>query len=153
MQKEFVNTVNKLIIDQYYENQNEIRDFFDRTTMNEYVALKEISNHCPGDKIYLKDLADAMQISYQKLSETIAPLSDKGYVTWTHDGHGENGTYLIITQDGLDLLESQEAYLKDFYSRVIQIYGKDKLFQLLSLIKELQDVVKEQTGGKNNGQK
>ncbi|MGM9946669.1 hypothetical protein [Floccifex sp.] len=140
MSKQITDQVTQLIIDQYYENRNVIRDFFDRTSMNEYVALKKISNGT-NEKIYLKDLASSMQISYKYLASIISNLRDKGYVKWSFDGNGQDGTYITITEDGLHLLSTQEEYLNDFCQRAIKEFGKEKSLLLLSLIHEFQQML------------
>ena len=142
----FIEKFDDLVIEQYYENKNTIRDFFERTSMNEYVALKEISKHHNDEKIYLKDLAKTMQISYQALAQIIRNLKDKGYVNWTYDGDGKEGTYIEISEDGLNLLSSQKEFLKQYYSKILKVFGKDKLFQILSLLNELQMVMHENRG-------
>ncbi|MGM9889303.1 MAG: MarR family winged helix-turn-helix transcriptional regulator [Floccifex porci] len=146
MSDNFIEKFDDLVIEQYYENKNTIRDFFERTSMNEYVALKEISKHHNDEKIYLKDLAKTMQISYQALAQIIRNLKDKGYVNWTYDGDGKEGTYIEISEDGLNLLSSQKEFLKQYYSKILKVFGKDKLFQLLSLLHELQMVMHESRG-------
>lgn len=146
MSDNFIEKFDDLVIEQYYENKNTIRDFFERTSMNEYVALKEISKHQNDEKIYLKDLAKTMQISYQALAQIIRNLKDKGYVNWTYDGDGKEGTYIEISEDGLNLLSSQKEFLKQYYSKILKVFGKDKLFQLLSLLHELQVVMHENRG-------
>ena len=45
MSDNFIEKFDDLVFEQYYENKNTIRDCFERTSMNEYVALKEISKH------------------------------------------------------------------------------------------------------------
>lgn len=147
MSKKITDQVTQLIIDQYYENRNVIRDFFDRTSMNEYVALKKISSG-GNEKIYLKDLASNMQISYQYLSTIISNLRDKGYVNWSFDGDGQEGTYITLTQDGLNLLSSQEEFLNEFCQRAVKEFGKEKSLLLLSLIHEFQQMLIK--GGNNS---
>ena len=61
-------------------------------------------------------------------------------------GDGKEGTYIEISEDGLNLLSSQKEFLKQYYSKILKVFGKDKLFQLLSLLHELQMVMHENRG-------
>ena len=60
---------------------------------------------------------------------------------WSHDGNGSEGTYVIITDSGKKLLKEQEEVLRKFYGNVIDKFGKEKLIQLLQLMKELDTIM------------
>ena len=94
-----------------------------------------------SSRIYLKDLAAHFKIPMYKVSEIVRDLNERGMVTWTHDGKGEEGTYIILTESGLKAAQEQHTVLKDFYSRVIEEYGKDKFVELIGLMAELDQVM------------
>ena len=71
----------------------------------------------------------------------IGKLRDKGLLTWAHDGDGSEGTYVTITESGKNLLCEQEEILKKYYGNVIEKFGKEKLIQLLQLMKELETIM------------
>ena len=71
----------------------------------------------------------------------VGQLRDKGLVSWSHDGDGSEGTYIIITDSGLRQMETQEMLLKNYYSRVTERFGKEKLTALLELMIELEKVM------------
>ena len=71
----------------------------------------------------------------------IGSLRDRGFVTWSHDGNGSEGTYVTITDSGKKLLNEQEEILKQYYGKVIDDFGKEKMIQLLQLMKELETVM------------
>lgn len=71
----------------------------------------------------------------------VGQLRDKGLVSWSHDGDGSEGTYIIITDSGLRQMETQETLLKDYYSRVTEKFGRENLTTLLELMIELEKVM------------
>ena len=77
----------------------------------------------------------------RQTSNMIGKLRDRGLVLWSHDGNGSEGTYVTITETGQKLLEEQEAILKQYYGKVIDKFGKEKLIQLLQLMMELETIM------------
>ena len=82
-----------------------------------------------------------MQLSMRQTSKMVGDLRDRGFVTWSHDGNGKDGTYVTITETGKKLLAEQEVIVKDFYERVIDSFGKENLIHLLHQMKELETVM------------
>lgn len=82
-----------------------------------------------------------MQISIRQTSKIITDLRDRGLVQWAHDGNGSDGTYVIITDSGKELMDRQEKMLKEYYGRVIDKFGIKKMIQLLQMMKELETVM------------
>ena len=41
-------------------------------------------------------------------------------MNWTYDGDGKEGTYIEISEDGLNLLSSQKEFLKQYYSKILK---------------------------------
>ena len=68
-------------------------------------------------------------------------LRDAGYVVWSHDGDGSEGTYVTITESGQSIIRNQEELLKSYYGHVIDKFGKDNLLQLLRLMKQLETII------------
>ena len=68
-------------------------------------------------------------------------LRDAGYVVWSHDGDGSEGTYVTITESGQSIIRNQEELLKSYYGHVIDKFGKDNLLQLLRLMKQLETIM------------
>lgn len=82
-----------------------------------------------------------MELSMRQTSNMIGKLRDKGLVIWSHDGNGSDGTYVVITDTGRKKMEEQENILKKYYGNVIEKYGKEKMIQLLQLMKELETIM------------
>ena len=48
---------------------------------------------------------------------------------------------MTMTASGMRLMEAQETTLKNYYGRVIERFGEDKLIALFDLMKELEHVM------------
>ena len=82
-----------------------------------------------------------LQMSMRQISKMIERLRDMGYLVWSHDGDGSEGTYVTITESGRELLKEQEETMKLYYSKVFEKFGKDNMIQLLQLMKQLETVM------------
>ena len=130
----------------YLMNKGKIKELFEKLSIPEYIALYNIDmerelSSIYGEKTYLKDLSEKMELSMRQTSRMIGNLRDRGLLLWSHDGNGSEGTYVIITDSGKKLLKEQEEILRKFYGNVIDKFGKEKLIQLLQLMKELDTIM------------
>lgn len=136
----------ELTYHRYMLNQERVASLFKELSVPEYIALHRISgsmskNGNGYEKTYLKDIAEELHLSIPKTSRMIGNLRDKGMISWGHDGNGKDGTYVTVTESGAGLLERQEATLRDYYGRVIERFGEEKLVSMFGLMKELEDVM------------
>lgn len=131
---------NEITYHRYMLSHKKAESLYRDISMSEYIALKHISEH-KGEKLYLKEIADELEITVQKASKGVRRLRDRGLITWEHDGNGSDGTYVAITETGASLLNAQEEALKDYYGRVIDIFGEERLEELLGLLGELEDAM------------
>lgn len=127
-------------------NRGKIKGLFEKLSVPEYIALHSIASESDvtsiyGGKTYLKELSAKMELTMRQISKMIGDLRDRGFVTWSHDGNGSEGTYVTITDSGKKLLDEQEEILKQYYGKVIDTFGKDKMIQLLQLMRELETVM------------
>ena len=137
---------NELTYQRYLFNREHIKDIFMKMSMPEYIALHHIAMEEENADIYsgrtyLKDLSDKLQMTMRQISKMIERLRDKGYVLWSHDGNGSEGTYVTITESGRTLLREQEEAMKRYYGKVFDKFGKENLIQLLQLMKQLETVM------------
>lgn len=127
-------------------NRGRIKELFEKLSVPEYIALHNIAMEHDASSIYkgktyLKDLSAKMELTMRQVSKMIGSLRDREFVTWSHDGNGSEGTYVTITDSGKKLLNEQEEILKQYYGKVIDDFGKEKMIQLLQLMKELETVM------------
>ena len=80
-------------------------------------------------------------MTMRQVSNMAGKLRDAGYVVWSHDGDGSEGTYVTITESGQSIIRNQEELLKSYYGHVIDKFGKDNLLQLLRLMKQLETIM------------
>lgn len=132
---------NKITYHRYMFSKDQAEALFKDITIPEYIALEEIKSSIENGKVYLKDISENMKISISKASKLAGGLKDKGLVKWSHDGNGSEGTYISITELGLLTMETQEKILKDYYGRVAEKFGKERLISLLTLMSELENVM------------
>lgn len=118
----------------------------------DYIALHIIKEtgseqEIYGGKTYLKDLSEKMQMTIRQTSKLVGGLKDRGLIKWLHDGDGSDGTYVVITEEGLKLLKQQQNAFKEYYGKVIDKFGRDNLIQLLNLMKQLETVMSSELEG------
>ena len=140
--KNFAELSNELNYHRYMLSQGEARGLFQSMSMSEYIALHRITEKDNGSgKTYLQEIAEELHLSMPKTSKLVRKLTDKGLVIWSHDGDGREGTYVTITPTGAQAMQRQEAFLEDYYGRVIDRFGEENMVALLRLVEELEKVM------------
>lgn len=143
--KEFVELSNELNYHRYILSQGEANGLFRSMSMSEYIALRKITQKNPGaGKTYLHDIAEELHLSIPKTSKMVRKLNEKGLVNWAHDGDGSEGTYVTITDAGNRLMQRQEAFLEDYYGRVIRRFGEENMITLLQLVRQLEEAMESE---------
>lgn len=145
-ERDIAKLANEFIYHKYLFGKNKLNDFFHDLSIHEYIILymmkENKENGC--EKTYLKDLSEKMQVAMSHMSKMIGDLKEQGLLLWTHDGDGSEGTYVTITDFGEKMLDQHENTLKEYFENVIHCYGKENLVQLLSLMRELDSVMKKE---------
>ena len=136
---------NELTYRKYLFGNDNFRSFFKDLRTIDYVILHTIlenekSAAIYSGRTYLQELADKMQMPIRQLSKIVRDLKERGFVNWSHDGDGSEGTYVTITQEGLSRFKKQEEDLREFFGNVIRKFGQENLVQLLRLMKEFTTV-------------
>lgn len=143
---EIIKLSNELTYQRYVFNRSHIKEVFTKMKIPEYIALHHIATVEEGSethtgRTYLKDLAEKLQMPMPQTSKLIEHLRDLGYLVWSHDGKGREGTYVTIAEKGKKLLVEQEEALREYYGKVFDKFGKENLIQLLNLMKQLETVM------------
>lgn len=129
-------------------NNDRVGRVFHILSISEYIALyaimKSISQTEQEHKIFLKDIASEMDIPLGHASKIARNLKDKGYIIWTHEGTGNEGTYIEVTESGIRNLTEQERILKEYYQNIINQIGQEKLMQWLLLTQEIETVMEQE---------
>lgn len=145
---------NELTYQRYLMNKEQIQGLFSELNIPEYLALHVIESRGAASeensgRTYLKELAVKMQLTIQQASKIVGGLEDRGLLTWSHDGYGSEGTYMIITESGRKLVLKQEKRLKEYYGTVFEKFGRENLMQLLALMKQLEEIMDSSFGEKD----
>lgn len=118
---------------------------FNHMSAIDYIAIWLLSDHMDATgqkrKIYLEYMADMLQLPMGKVSKIAKELQERNLVQWKHDGQGDAGTYIQITDMGIRLAEKQQDVLQQYYKSVVEIFGKDRLVQFLDQIDELEKIM------------
>ena len=136
----------ELTYHRYLMNKGKARNLFIELEISEYIALHSIARVASdkndlSQKTYLSDLAEQLEMSISGVSKMITRLKDRRLVLWSHDGDGSEGTYVVITESGINAMSQQEAVLSDYYSRVIDKFGHDNLIKLLQQMEKLEEIM------------
>ncbi len=145
---EVAHLLNELVYRRYFFNKNQIIRFLNKLSNSEYIALhiirkteEEESDDIYSGRTYLKDLADRMQLPIRHISKMVDNLKDRGFLVWSHDGDGSEGTYVTLTDSGRNQLANEEKNLKTYYGKVIEKFGKENLIKMLQLMKQFDTVM------------
>ncbi|MGI6006100.1 MAG: MarR family winged helix-turn-helix transcriptional regulator [Ruminococcus sp.] len=114
----------------------------------EYLTMEQISalilEKGDGNRIYMKEVAEALNVPVTKLSHTVGKLEEQALIEWKHDPDSEFGTYIILTESGKKRLENQEKILKEFYQNVLKDFGKERAVNLVKEMVELEKVMRKE---------
>ncbi len=158
-ERDILQLSSKLIYQRYQMNKTLTQNFFNELSIPEYIALRtivQLENRDGRDRTYLKELASIMHLTIQQASRITGSLRDRGMVLWSHDGNGSEGTYMILTDFGKEMLERQEKTMTEYFGKVISRFGKENLIRLLELTKQMEEAVdsemKESDDTKESGE-
>lgn len=136
----------ELTYHKYLVSMDKIHKLFSEVSVAEYITLHDIAKLTDGQeditkqKTYLKELSEVLRLPIRSVSKLVGRLRDKDLVLWSHDGIGEEGTYVSITEHGLMIMEKQGEILKNYYGEVIARFGREKMITLLKLADEFEEV-------------
>lgn len=143
--KDTASLSHELIMRRYIFDRQRILDALDRLTLVEYIALHYMhENERTSDRTYLKDICEHMEIPTRMGSRLMTKLKGRGLISWSHDGDGSDGTYTVLTDTGNALLEDQDIRFKDYFDNVIEEFGKDRMYEMLTLLREFEDILDSQ---------
>ena len=111
---------------------------------SDFMLMLILAKHCENssDKIYMKDLAQQTKLPMRKVSNIVKTLSSQEWVSWSFDGNGEEGTYVKLTELGLDVTKKQKKILQNFYNQVIEQFGEERFVKMFKDIADLEEVMK-----------
>lgn len=99
-----------------------LRHLFQENASDEYALIWLLSKHTKdtgSEKIYLKDIVRELNLPMPKVSAIARSLQNKGLVRWTHDGNGEEGTYILLTDTAVTSVQAHRQTLRAYHQRVV----------------------------------
>lgn len=145
--------VTKLIYDliyhRYMMNKDKNKTIFSKLTLREYIVLHHFLKASDGCevKLYLSNLSQELNLPIHQISRLATQLRDRGLVKWSHDGDGTDGSYLVVTDGGMKLLDEQEKKLYDYYEKIIGKFGKQEMLTMISELKRFEYIVERENQG------
>lgn len=143
----------ELTLQTHLLNRDKNRSLFTQLSIPEYILLYGVTQTASDQgRVYLKDLSRRLELPMSRLSGLAGGLKERGLVQWSHDGKGNDGTYLVITDSGRQAMARQEALLTGYYTRVVAEFGRENLTHLLQQMKTLGKIMDEAfEGGTEDG--
>ena len=131
-----------------------IQKLFHKVSALDYAVMWFIANKAENasenEKFYLKDMAESSGISMHIITEMVRKLRDKGLVVWTHDGNGQEGTYVKVTELGARSVLEQREILSDFHKNVIDEFGSDRFLNMIREMSEFEEIMNKEIEKENN---
>ncbi len=124
-----------------------LRHLFQEKASNEYALIWLLSKHTKdsgSEKIYLKDMVRELGLPLPKVSAIVRSLDNKGLVRWTHDGSGEEGTYILLTDTAIASVQTKRQTMRAYHQRVVAAYGEEKFLHLLGEITQLEEIMRQE---------
>ncbi len=127
---------------QFVTGQEHFGRVFTEVSTNEYLTLlllvRKLGLH--ESKVYLREICEELDTPMQKVSPRAQRLQDRGLVYWEHD---EQGTYIRISERGVEAMEKQQEILTDFIAKAIEKYGYEDFNRLIEMRQKLNSVMED----------
>lgn len=124
-----------------------LRRLFQENASDEYALIWLLSKHTKdsgSEKIYLKDMVKELNLPLPKVTAIARSLQGKGLVRWTHDGNGEDGTYILLTDTALTSVQTHRQTLRKYHQRVVSAFGEERFLHLLGEIAQLEEILRQE---------
>jgi len=143
--EDIISLANQMIMLQESIEDEHLKKVFKEIDIIDYNLLKKIyssvSEEHVNEPIYLKVLAPQLNVAPNRVSRITQHLQDRGYIYWEHDGAG---TYIRLSETGLDKMKKQENLLGEYYYNVVKKIGYIRFLQLLDAMGEYRKVLESE---------
>lgn len=145
---DIIEAANEITIHSYRMGKTNMEKIFRNINPLDYeiisVLAKKSSSADGQDKFYLSDISEKIQIPIGKVSKIVRLLDERHFVKWQHDGDGNEGTYIQITEKGLEAVKQQQEKLRDFYTNIINKFGRERFLAHLHEMIELDNIMQNE---------
>ncbi|MGN1133203.1 MAG: hypothetical protein ACI4RN_01985 [Oscillospiraceae bacterium] len=130
-----------------------IQKLFHKVSVLDYAIMWFLADKAQqadeNQKFYLKDLSESSGVPLHIITEMVRKLQEKGLVIWKHDGSGEEGTYIQITEMGIQSVTGQRDILKGFHKNVIEEFGGERFLNLLREMSAFEEIMSKEIEKEN----
>lgn len=106
-----------------------------------WLTVKQDELPGEGKKMYLSDISEKLDLPLAKVSKIVKELQERGLVIWEHDGNGEDGTYVLMTERGVQAAQERKKTMERIYHNVIQQFGEIRFAALIKELSELDEIM------------
>lgn len=140
-------------ISSFSSEKMNLQKLFHKVSVLDYAIMWFLSDKVSvteqNQKFYLKDLAQMTGMPMYIVTDMVKKLQEKNFVIWKHDGCGENGTYIQITDSGIQAISEQQSILKSFHANVLDQFGRERFLALLREMAALEDIMNREIEKEN----
>ena len=133
----------ELTYQKFLLNKDKAGHLFTEVDIAEYIALHLIDRSASSGHTYLTTLAQKLDMPISGVSRMVSRLKERGFVLWSHNGNGSDGTFVSVTPSGLQAMKRQDALLEVYYGQVIEKFGPENLMRLLEQMAQLEHIMNE----------
>lgn len=145
---DMISLANEITLRSYSINRVNVQKLFGKLSVTDYAAMwilsRDMEDAEENKKIYLADISQKLKLPIEMVSKVVKALQERGLITWNHDGIGEDGTYIQVTEKGIKLAIEQQEILKGFYKNVVDKFGKEHFVEFLKQVAELDSIMYEE---------
>lgn len=107
--------------------------------------LAEYQKRHPGRPgLYSSELADRLGISRPAVSRQIQTLERRGWLARSTDPRCKRNVHLSITPAGHDAMDRQKQVLDEFFHRVFDRVGEQRMREIVTGIAELTEAMEQE---------
>ncbi|MDY6221260.1 MAG: hypothetical protein ACOYBH_04195 [Candidatus Alectryocaccobium sp.] len=128
-------------------NLDRLENVFSEMSLIDYELIRKIwpqlrdDENCATKTIYLQEMQEKTGIPMNQISKAIQKLSDRNLIDWKR---GESGTYIEINQFGRNKFKDQQLRLLDYFDRVVERMGFERLNEMVSVLNEVEYIMKDE---------
>lgn len=134
---------NEFVYRRFVMSRDRMNSLFKDIGAGEYLALGVIysqRDNIYGGKTYLKDICEKLDLPMRRCSNMMRDLKNRGFIIWTHDGDGRDGTYAYLTDTGMRVYLEQRKAIRAYVESVVEKFGEKNLIEFLGLAKQLETI-------------
>lgn len=125
---------------QFATSQDQFDMLFSEMSSMDYITLTMLSDKLglSDSRVYLKDIASELNMPMNQVSGRVNKMQERGLVYWKHD---EGGTYITISEIGVNAMTKQRDRLIRFLEMTIDRVGYEQFAHIVELRMQLNRVM------------